>query len=394
MGKFFKFLIGIVTILAIGYILISGKLATFVDLISSANDKFIYSKDFIVNSLQRENSDYYYNFLTDNQKKIYSAVARGVNKLDRNILVSKYEIADVDSASNDAKEAINAFLSDHPEVFYMNSQYTISITESILGKTLKLELSYRVTGIDDLNNQINVISKGLHDIVDQVMDKSDYEKELFIHDYLAKHVKYYSDFEDEDSILDKYHTVYSAIVDKEAVCDGISKTYQLLLGMVGIESQLVTGHLSNTPHAWNIVNVDGNWLHVDITSDKYIKDEDDNTIEAVHTYFNVNTEFITNTHKIEKVDIVPESTSLDYTYYVKNGSYIKIDESFENRVKEIVNIQKDRKVLEFATDYKVNVPERLLKQLYNVNFNNLKSGGNNVTMEYYSEQNVYIVKKN
>ncbi len=370
-----------------------GKLATFVDLIVSSNDKFVYTKDFKINKLQLDNSDYYYNYLTEDQKKIYSAVARGVNKLDREILVSKYELEDVDSASNDAREAINAFLADHPEVFYMNSQYTISITESILGKTLKLELNYRVANESDLNNQIDRIYSSMQEIVDPIMDKSDYEKELYIHDYLAKNVKYYSDFEDEDNILDKYHTIYAAIIDKEAVCDGISKTYQLILGMVGIESQLVTGHLSGTPHAWNIVNIDGNWLHVDITSDKYIKDENGNTIEAVHTYFNVNTDFISNTHKIEKMDIIPESTSLEYTYYAKSGSYIKTDESFENRVKEIIILQNDRKILEFATDYTINVPERLLKQLYNVNFNNLKSKGNNVTMEYYNEQNVYIVKK-
>ena len=72
---------------------------------------------------------------------------------------------------------------------------------------------------------------------------------------------------------------------------------------------------------------------------------------------------------------------------------IDISDNFEGRVTEIVNAQKDKKIVEFSTDYTINVPERLLKQLYNINFNSLKSMGSNITMNYYNEQNVYIVQK-
>lgn len=393
MKKILKYIVLFLAVAAIVYVIATGKLSTFTDLVISANDKFVYSSEFKVNSLQSSNADFYYNLLSENQKKIYSAVARGVSKLDKNILVGKYEIGEVEQASKDAKEAINAFLGDHPEVFYMNSEYTISITESVLGKTLKIEIDYTVKNIDELNSQIDSINLALNGILSQVSNMTDFEKELYVHDYLAKNIKYFSDFEDENNIPDKYHTIYSAILEKEAVCDGISKAYQLILNMMGIENHLVTGVIGSTPHAWNMVKIEDSWLHVDVTSDKYIKDSSENTIEPVHTYFNVNTDFISNTHSIDKKEILPESTSSDYTYYKKMGAYISSSENFETRVKEIVNKQKDRKILEIATDFSINVPERLLKQLYNLNFNNLKSKGNNVAMEYYSEQNVYIVKK-
>ena len=393
MGRILRIVVGILAIIALIYVIITGKLTLFVELLISANDKFIYTNDYKINDLQISKADFYFNMLTVNQKKIYSAIAKGVKELDDEVIVSKYELDTIDTASIDTKEAINAFLCDHPEVFYMNSQYTVSFTESILGKMLKIELLYSVKDMQELNSKILQLSAQIDSICSSVNGENNFDKELFVHDYLAKNVKYYSEFEDENSIEDKYHTAYAAIIEKQAVCDGITKACQLILDRMQIESYIVTGYIDKTPHAWNIVNLDGNCVHLDITSDKYVKDETGNTIEPVHTYFNVSTDFISNTHNMDKAENMPQAKNIDYNYYKNKGAFISINDDFDKRIKEIANSQKDRKVLEFSTDITMNVPERLLRQLYNINFNNYKSMGNNISMKYYNEQNVYIVQK-
>lgn len=58
---------------------------------------------------------------------------------------------------------------------------------------------------------------------------------------------------------------YGALVDRRAACKGISKAFQLLLHRLNIQCILVEGTLDDQmKHIWNMVNIDGRWLHVDI----------------------------------------------------------------------------------------------------------------------------------
>ncbi len=391
MKKFLWYVLITLAVVGSIYTIFTGKLSLFIELFKSKNDSFEYTNSFKINELQLEKSDFYYNLLTDNQKKIYSSIISGVSELKKSIIVTKYDINTIEEASLDTKEALNALLSDHPEIFFLNSEYTVSIMNSIFGHFLDIELDYIVKNKDELNNMLSNLNVEINKIVSEVSNLDEYDKVLYVHDFLAKNIKYY--YNEENTIPNEYHTAYNALIRKEAVCDGITKACQLILGKIGVENYLITGYINTTPHAWNFVNLNGNWLHIDVTSDKYIKDVDDNTLEPVHTYFCVNTEFIKNTHSIDKLEKLPSSVSNEYTYYNKKNCYIASNQNFESRVNDIVKLQKDRKIVEFATDFEVNVPERLLRQLYNINFNNLKSNGSSVTMNYYNEQNVYIVQK-
>ena len=113
----------------------------------------------------------------------------------------------------------------------------------------------------------------------------------------------------------------------------------------------------------------------------------------MHTYFNVNKDFILKNHKLDDEDLLPESTATDKTYYEKSDSKILIKDNFDKRVEEVFEKQKDRKIVEFSTDIKLSVPEKLVKKLQDMKFNKLKTEGNKITMTYYNEQDVYIIPK-
>lgn len=391
MGKTIRRILLIIIIIGVLVIIFTGKYKTIIDLVKSKTDNFIYTGEYKVNSLQFTKEDFYYNSLTDNQKKVYSAIARASNELTNEVLIPSYELASIDNASDDTKKAINAFLNDHPEVFYLNSQYTVSLTDSLFGKIFKLQLNYSVANINELNSKITTLDSEIDDVIHKISGSTDYEKELFVHDYLAKKIKYYSEYEENEE--DKYHSVYNALVENEAVCDGISKAFQIILNKLGIENYIVTGYINDTPHAWNLVKIEDEWVYVDITSDKFVKDDSGNTIEAVHTYFNVNKDFILKNHKLDDEDLLPESTATDKTYYEKSDSKILIKDNFDKRVEEVFEKQKDRKIVEFSTDIKLSVPEKLVKKLQDMKFNKLKTEGNKITMTYYNEQDVYIIPK-
>lgn len=82
---------------------------------------------------------------------------------------------------------------------------------------------------------------------------------LALHSYLGENLYYDNDLEPLS------FTSYNAIMGKKAVCQGYSFAYEHLLRLVGIEGVIATSKVMN--HAWNVVNIDGNWYHIDATRD-------------------------------------------------------------------------------------------------------------------------------
>lgn len=351
-----------------------------------------YSNEIKVNRLQMRDATVNYNKLNDNQKKIYSAIALAVRDLNEVVSLDNYTDGDLDQISEDVKTVMNAFFADHPEVFYLNLTYRISLSKSILNERIRIDLSYSVANKNELELKLNVIESVMNAYLIDLEGKSDFEKELLIHDNIALNVKYYSDTSDISKVPEVYHSIYGVFVEKQAVCDGFSKAMQLLLDRVNIDTMFVTGMIGSVPHAWNLVKLDNEWYHLDLTSDKYIKESDGTTKTVVHTYFNVTDEFIKKSHTIDDPELLPVANATSNNYYIKTNSYITNTDNFENKIKELVEIQKNRNALEFASNVS-DVPTKLLNVLYNINFNGYKSNGMNVKMRYYNEFDTYIVQK-
>lgn len=91
---------------------------------------------------------------------------------------------------------------------------------------------------------------------------SEYQIALSIHDYLVESCQY-------DETLTK-STCYDLLIHGTAVCSGYATAYQDLLKRVGIESLFVSSSAMN--HGWNLVEIDGEWYHVDVTWDDPVPD--------------------------------------------------------------------------------------------------------------------------
>jgi hypothetical protein len=124
-------------------------------------------------------------------------------------------------------------------------------------------------------------------------DMTDYEKVHAIYDWLIFNVEYDLDMLDELVELqalynlsdpDEYSEYYSEVLkyrcfylegvflDNLAVCDGFAKAFVLLARIEGIEAIKISGTIisSGENHAWNKVNIEGNWYTVDSTWGNYI----------------------------------------------------------------------------------------------------------------------------
>lgn len=136
---------------------------------------------------------------------------------------------------------------------------------------------------------------------------SDYENELAIHDYLVSNVQYGGE---EDGAYD----AYSALIKGEAVCSGYVEAFKTLLDMLSIENRTVIGIGKEQAHGWNMIKLDGEWYHVDVTWDDPI--DGDGSIS--HKYFNVSDADMALDHIWEAGDY-PEATGTKYAYYLMSG---------------------------------------------------------------------------
>lgn len=83
-----------------------------------------------------------------------------------------------------------------------------------------------------------------------------YQKFFSLYDYIVKNTHYSYDLADANT-----HTVYSLLTSGSGICGGFSQLANYVLNDVGIPSK----YISNEPHAWNQVTLEGVRYHADFT---------------------------------------------------------------------------------------------------------------------------------
>lgn len=166
-------------------------------------------------------------------------------------------------------------------------------------------------------------ARELYQVLKTVLDTciteemTDYEKELALHDYLITHCVY-SEKEEQGPASDVYRA-YGALVNHDAVCNGYAEAMQLMLLSAGVHSKFVIGTADGIDHAWNLVELDGKWYHLDTTWDDPRPDQGDDTL---HPYFNVTDEIMAENHVWQREDY-PKTEDMEYNYYVQNDAYFQ-----------------------------------------------------------------------
>ncbi|MGN0804645.1 MAG: transglutaminase domain-containing protein [Candidatus Coproplasma sp.] len=98
-------------------------------------------------------------------------------------------------------------------------------------------------------------------------ETSAYQTAFAFHDMIIDNIDYAYDDEGNPETANWAHSILGVLNGGSAVCEGYAKAYALLLNAIGIENAYVTGSSKGVGHAWNMVNLDGNWYWYDLTWD-------------------------------------------------------------------------------------------------------------------------------
>ena len=263
---------------------------------------------------------HYYTGLTAGQQKIYRTMLSKIKAFSKKIELPIKPI-------NEIAMILNSIMLDNPMIFYVG---TFSYMKDLYKKKCIMLPEYkykRSVAKEKMNAVINSLRT-----FDTVQGKSDYEKEIFVHDYCLSNIKY------DYSGKTESHSVLGPALNNTAVCEGIAKYVKLALDYLGVRSIVISGRARNPEdddemdaHAWNIVEVAGKMYHLDVTFDLTLT----NKLKR-YDYFNLSDEDIKNDHIISSA--MPACTTSGNDYYSINSLTINGPADFrrfiEKRLKQ------------------------------------------------------------
>lgn len=172
-------------------------------------------------------------------------------------------------------------------------------------------------------------------------DGSDYEKALWLHDWLLQQLDY-------DHSL-KWSSAESALTRRLGTCQAYESAYSKLLTAAGITNAETRDTYDG--HTWNAMKLDGKWYQVDCTWD----DTKDNyyNFDQTHLYFGLTDELMALAHNghdqiYTASGYGTRSTSLADNYFVRNGDAAKWARAYAERIQKNLNAGKTK--FEVSTD--------------------------------------------
>lgn len=238
------------------------------------------------------NHGIYYASLNDSQKEIYNEVYDNMMAYNEATFKLPHPIV-----YDELRLIMNSVYNDHPEIFWVRTAYRYGLKSD--GTITQLKLRYCVDK-KDLEEAKLLFDSVIEIVIEKAANcETTLEKEKIIHDVICDITKY-------DLENDKNQSAYSSLVEGSSICAGYSRAFQVCCNRLGIDCYYVLGETNIEEHAWNIVNIDGVYYNVDITSDDVM-----NEAYGFHTYeyFNVSDEKLAKTHKRDTVsEFLPKCT--------------------------------------------------------------------------------------
>ena len=238
-----------------------------------------------------------YNLLTDKQKEAYARILEGALKNQEFISLN-----DLGLSINNKTVLSQAFWAcdyDNPQLLNIDGGYSTSYypsTSIITGMTIL----YNKTASQTTSALKNIEAKTADIIAQAKTLPNDYEKAKLFHDWIINRTEY----------IDKGNYVREVdgpIIYGNAVCEGYSKAFAYLCQSVGIECVCISGIANGGGHMWNMVKIDGNWYHADVTWDDPLAP--DGKPRLRYDYFLISEAKIKEDHTINDTFKIPTAPS-------------------------------------------------------------------------------------
>ncbi len=199
---------------------------------------------------------YYRSQLSTEHQKAYDIIEESIQNFKTPITLPKL-------SSKAFNKILSAVSADHPEFFYWHNR-------SELYYEFPDRLEYQIAYDFSKEDAIPILKK-TEEIADKLLSrakkancKTHLQITAFIHDYITDNISYTKG----ERTPKRNHCIIGPLINRECVCEGYAKLFMYILSRANIPIIYVSGKTdpkSDTGHAWNMIRIEGNWYHTDIT---------------------------------------------------------------------------------------------------------------------------------
>lgn len=194
--------------------------------------------------------------------KIYDRLVTTVENMETEFVLPEEERVNM----TDFKKVWNYYRLDYPQHFWRDSVWDYRTDN---GYVVDGTIRYAMT-----REERDSRRAAMEDAVDSFLagisgDRNEYERERAIYETLCRYAFY-----DTEATSEVIYDLTGPLVDGIGSCEGYAEAFQYLLYRAGIQCLSVEGNADGIPHKWNVVRIDGEYYHVDVTwGDAWGKDD-------------------------------------------------------------------------------------------------------------------------
>lgn len=221
----------------------------------------------------------------------------------------------------DIDRIFQCVLLDHPEYFFVTGYQYTKYTRGDELVSIEFIGTYSMDKPTALSRKAEIEESAAGILSGISGEATDYEKVRYVYETIIEKTEYNMDAPDNQNI-------YSVLRGGASVCQGYAKTTQFLLNRLGVKCTLVQGIVKDGEgHAWNMVMVDGEYYYLDTTwgdASYQMVNVDSSNVKLPtisYDYLCVTTGDLLRTHTLESIVPMPECTSVNANYYVREGCY-------------------------------------------------------------------------
>lgn len=242
---------------------------------------------------------YYYDQLNKYHQSIYQAMLIGMSALENMIIIPREEMKILG-------DIFFKLRLDHPEIFYVVTFQCRAYKDSGNMQMLPEYLFDKAT----IKEQKKAMQARVEKLVRLAPKGAEEDKEIYIHDFICSNIRY-------DKLKKPYsHEIIGPLGHGVGVCEGIAKSVKILCDALGIWCVIAVSEANPEKnikyrHAWNIIKINGNYFHLDVTFDNSLGNE-----EIRYDYFNLSDKDIFKDHE-PVIAAIPACSTTNQTYYIK-----------------------------------------------------------------------------
>lgn len=214
---------------------------------------------------------YGYNSLDNDEKYIYTKIYEAAKNFKPTINFGSQNLT-----NSKIQKILFCVNYDNPLMFQLPlvSLNCVGSNDNITALTL---------GFDFKENDVKYYEKKTKERVEKILEKADGSYSLM--DYLVtvhNEILYNCKYSDTMDKTGDYEA-FGVLIDKVGVCESYSRAFQYICQRIGVENLLVVGDSQGIGHMWNMISLDNDWYHMDLTWN-----DGTGSKEIYYDYFNFN----------------------------------------------------------------------------------------------------------